>query len=74
MLLMSPRVETEDLVDAQGVAEMLGLARRTSVSVYQLRYPMMPRPIVNLGPGRPMLWSRKALERWLRGPKENRPG
>ena len=70
---MSPRVDTEDLIDAQGVAEMLGLARRTSVSVYQLRYPKMPRPIVDLGRGRPLLWSRKALEKWLRGPQEDRP-
>jgi len=32
-------VDTEDLIDAAGVAQLLGLARRTSVSVYQQRYP-----------------------------------
>ena len=39
-----PTVDTDQLVDAQAVAELLGLAQRTSVSVYQKRYPDMPRP------------------------------
>jgi glutathione-regulated potassium-efflux system ancillary protein KefG len=54
----------EDLIDAHGVAEILGLAQRNTVSQYQARYPDMPRPIVNLGPGRPMLWLRPEIERW----------
>lgn len=66
---MSPRVNTEDLIDAQGVAELLGLAQRNTVSLYQRRYPDMPRPVVNLGSGRPMLWLRKEVEAWNRGRK-----
>lgn len=61
---MAPRVATEDLIDAQGVAEILGLAQRNTVSAYQRRYEDMPRPTVDLGPGRPRLWLRPAIERW----------
>src|ERR1700722_12118514 len=63
---MTPQIDTEDIVDATGVAEMLGLTKRTSVSVYQRRYVDMPRPIVALGAGRSQLWSRKAVETWYR--------
>jgi predicted DNA-binding transcriptional regulator AlpA len=63
---MSPRVDTKDLIDAQGVADLLGLAQRTAVSVYQHRYPDMPRPVVNLARGRTRLWVRQEIERWAR--------
>jgi len=63
---VTPEVRTEDLIDAQAVAELLGLAQRTSVSVYQRRYPDMPRPVLDLGPGRPKLWLRPAIEEWMR--------
>jgi glutathione-regulated potassium-efflux system ancillary protein KefG len=63
---VTPKVRTEDLIDAQGVADLLGLAQRTSVSIYQHRYPDMPRPVVNLGPGRPMLWLRPEILNWAR--------
>jgi len=39
----------EDLIDAQGVAELLGLAQRNTVSAYRRRYPATPRGIVDLG-------------------------
>lgn len=61
---MTPTVETDDLIDAQGVAKCLGLSHRNSVSTYQSRYPEMPRPVVVLGPGRPVLWRRSEIERW----------
>lgn len=57
-------VHPDDLVDAAGVAQVLGLANRTSVSVYQRRYPSMPRPVVDLGRGRTKLWSRAAMTSW----------
>ena len=41
---MSPRIDTDDLIDAQEVADLLGLAQRNTVSLYQRRYPDMPRP------------------------------
>jgi predicted DNA-binding transcriptional regulator AlpA len=63
---MTPRVNTEDLVDAQEVADLLGLSHRNTVSTYQRRYADMPRPVVDLGPGRPMLWVRQEVQAWAR--------
>jgi predicted DNA-binding transcriptional regulator AlpA len=61
---MAPKVDTEDLIDAREVAEILGLAQRNTVSLYQRRYSDMPRPAVDLGPGRTKLWLRPDMERW----------
>ncbi len=61
---VSPLVRTEDLLDARGVAEILGLSAPNTVSVYQHRYEDMPRPVVNLGRGRCMLWLRSDVEQW----------
>jgi glutathione-regulated potassium-efflux system ancillary protein KefG len=58
------KVAIEDLIDAQGVAETLGLAHRNTVSVYQHRYDDMPRPVLDLGEGRVKLWLRPEIERW----------
>ena len=63
---MAPIVNSDDLIDAIEVAQILGLSRRTSVSVYQHRYPEMPRPVVNLGHGRPLLWLRTDIVTWAR--------
>jgi|SRR5579875_27487 glutathione-regulated potassium-efflux system ancillary protein KefG len=63
---MSQLVDPDDLIDAASVAEVLGLANRTSVSVYQRRYPTMPRPVIDLGRGRTKLWSKAALASWAR--------
>ena len=46
---MSPKIEADDLVDAQTVADVLGLSHRNTVSQYQRRYADMPRPVINLG-------------------------
>ena len=61
---MNPRVDTEQLIDAQEVAEVLGLAHRNSVSTYLKRYPDMPRPVVERGGGRTRLWLRPEVESW----------
>jgi predicted DNA-binding transcriptional regulator AlpA len=63
---MAPRVDTDDLIDAQGVAEILGLAHRNSVSLYQRRYEDMPRPVVERGGGRTKLWLRSAIDNWAK--------
>ena len=63
---MTPTVRTEDLVDAHGIAALLGLRHANSVSTYQRRYRDMPRPVVDLGPGRPRLWLRPHVEAWAR--------
>jgi glutathione-regulated potassium-efflux system ancillary protein KefG len=58
------RIDTDDVIDAQGVADLLGLAQRNTVSLYQKRYPDMPRPVIVLGHGRCKLWLRSQIERW----------
>ena len=61
---MGRQIDMDDVIDAQGVAELLGLAQRNTVSAYQRRYPAMPRPVVDLGQGRCKLWLRTDIERW----------
>jgi predicted DNA-binding transcriptional regulator AlpA len=61
---LSPNVATEHLIDARHVADILGLSHPSAVSVYQHRYADMPRPVVDLGRGRPKLWLRPEMERW----------
>ena len=63
---MVRRVDVDDLIDAQGVADLLGLAQRNTVSLYQRRYGDMPRPVVDLGKGRCKMWSAKEIKAWER--------
>jgi glutathione-regulated potassium-efflux system ancillary protein KefG len=57
-------IDTDDVIDAQGMAELLGLAQRNTVSLYQRRYASMPRPVIDLGQGRCKLWLRSEVEEW----------
>ena len=59
-----PLVDTNDLIDARGVAEILGLSHPNNVSVYRHRHADMPTPVVSLGRGRCMLWLRPEIEQW----------
>jgi glutathione-regulated potassium-efflux system ancillary protein KefG len=59
-----PLVHTEDLIDAQEAARIIGLAQRNSVYLYMNKYPDMPRPVVDLGGTRPRLWLRPEIEAW----------
>jgi predicted DNA-binding transcriptional regulator AlpA len=59
-----PTLRTDDLIDAHGVAEILGLSMSQTVSTYQRRYADMPQPVLDLGRGRPKLWSRDQIENW----------
>jgi predicted DNA-binding transcriptional regulator AlpA len=61
---MARRVLLDDLIDARDVARILGLTHRNTVSQYLHRYPDMPRPVLDLGRGRPSLWLRPEIERW----------
>jgi glutathione-regulated potassium-efflux system ancillary protein KefG len=61
---MARKVNLDDLIDAHGVAAVLGLTHRNTVSVYQQRYEDMPRPVLDLGDGRVKLWLRPEVERW----------
>jgi len=67
LLAMSRRVDIDDLIDAHEVAAILGLAHFQSVSTYQRRYKDMPRPVMDMGPGRPRLWLRPEIQGWARG-------
>lgn len=58
-------MDTRDLIDARGVAEILGLAQANSVSTYQQRYSDMPRPVIDLGRGRCKMWLRPEIEAWM---------
>src|SRR2546421_364582 len=58
---MTPRINSEDLIDSAIVAEILGLAHRESVTTYLNRYPDMPRPVVELGKGRVRLYTLRAI-------------
>jgi glutathione-regulated potassium-efflux system ancillary protein KefG len=61
---MTPTVDTDDLVDSQEVAEILGLSHRNSVSTYLRRYKDFPAPVVQRGGGRTKLWLRQEIEAW----------
>lgn len=61
---MNPRVDTDDLIDAAEVADLLGLSHRNSVSLYQRRYPDMPRPVIERGGGRTKLWLKSGMAAW----------
>lgn len=61
---MGQYIDTDAVIDAQGVADLLGLAQRNTVSSYQRRYPDMPRPVIDLGQGRCKLWLRTEIEAW----------
>ena len=64
---MSPLVNTEELVSAADVAEMLGLSHYNSVTTYLKRYPDFPRPVVDRSRGRIRLWLRQDIRQWQRG-------
>ena len=61
---MGRKVDTDELIDAQAVADLLGLAQRNTVSLYQRRYADMPRPVVDLGRGRCKMWLRTEIVEW----------
>jgi predicted DNA-binding transcriptional regulator AlpA len=63
---MGRTVDTDDLIDAAGVAAILGLSHRNSVRVYRRRYDNFPEPVVDLGAGRCLLWLRSEVESWAR--------
>ena len=61
---MGKKVDVDDLIDANRVAEMLRLSQRNTVSTYQRRYPDMPRPVVDLGAGRCKMWLLSEISQW----------
>lgn len=61
---MSRKIDPADLIDAHGVAALLHLGQRSSVSTYRKRYSDFPVPVVDMGAGRCLLWLRADIEAW----------
>jgi predicted DNA-binding transcriptional regulator AlpA len=72
---MAPQVNTDDLVGAAEVAEMLELSHPSSVSTYAKRYPDFPSPVVELPKSRVRLWTRSEVLDWAnrRAPRGRPP-
>lgn len=68
--MMSPKVNTEDLISAADVAKILGLSHYNTVTTYLHRYEDFPRPVVDLSGGRIRLWLRQDIEAWRAKRKE----
>ena len=64
---MAKPIDPDDLIDAEGVAEILGLSSRNAVAVYRGRYPDFPVPAVERGQCR--LWLQQDIRSWLAGRK-----
>lgn len=64
-------VDPADLLDANEVAELLGLAHRQAVSTYRTRYDDFPDPVVKKQ--RCMLWRRQDVEQWAESHPRRRP-
>ena len=63
---MAPKVDPDDLIDSEGVAAVLGLSHRQSVATYRKRFPDFPRPVVDMGKGRCLLWLRTDVATWAK--------
>jgi len=57
-------VDVDDLLDAHGVAALLGLSHPNAVSTYRRRYHDFPDPVIDFGSGRCLLWHRDDVEGW----------
>jgi predicted DNA-binding transcriptional regulator AlpA len=58
-------VNTDDLLTAAEVAEVLGLSHYNSVTTYLNRYETFPRPVIERSGGRIRLWLRQDIETWV---------
>jgi predicted DNA-binding transcriptional regulator AlpA len=57
-------VNTDDLIGAAEVAEILGLSHPNSVTTYLRRYPDFPSPVVDLPRSHARLWLRQDVIAW----------
>jgi hypothetical protein len=56
------RIDTDDVIDAERLADLLGLSQRNEISLFQRGYPTMPRPAIDLGQARCKLWLRSEVD------------
>lgn len=61
---MGKKVDLDDLLTTEEVARALGLAHSTSINLYRHRADDFPRPVVDRGQGRCLLWLRADIEAW----------
>jgi predicted DNA-binding transcriptional regulator AlpA len=61
---MGRQVDLDDLLDANDVAELLGLSHATSIAIYRKRYEAFPAPTWASKGGRCQLWLRADIEAW----------
>ena len=59
------KVDPNDLLDSNEVAELLGLSSSTAVSTYRRRYADFPDPVLVKGSGKCVLWDRRTIELWI---------
>ena len=62
---MGKKVDLDDLVDVGGVAELLGLAHKNSVTTYMRRYEDFPTPVLEFAEGKCRAWLRQEVEAWM---------
>lgn len=58
-------MDLDNLVDVGIVAEMLGLAHKSSVTTYMRRYEDFPLPVVEFAKGKCRAWLRQDIESWI---------
>jgi glutathione-regulated potassium-efflux system ancillary protein KefG len=58
-------VALDDLIDVTGVARLVGLAHRNSVTTYLRRYRDFPRPVLETPSRHCRLWSRSDVLTWV---------
>jgi len=61
---MGRRVDLDDIIDARGVADEIGLTHRNNVYAYRRKYPDFPEPVITHG--RCYMWHRGDIRRWMR--------
>ena len=61
---MGRRVDVDDLVGAQEIADRLGVSRPQTVHVWRGRHADFPDPVVTLTMG--LLWSWPDVEAWAK--------
>lgn len=59
---MADRIDPADLINAEEVAQIIGLTNSRGVSVYRARHESFPIPIVEKG--QCVLWLRSDVEAW----------
>lgn len=60
------KIDPSQLIDSGEVAEIIGLSSSTAVSTYRRRYADFPRPVLEKGSGKCVLWLRQEIEAWAR--------